>query len=136
MAFNNNSNLPTIQRIKFEDYKDAPYWFEAFLETLNLFMTAIYSIADRGITYSNLGVIQPVTFSFTPGSTIGFKFVNPLIINPNSVILGNVYEGNQLQIHPTVVTQIYWHYSQGFIYVDSIVGLTAGVKYTIVVQVS
>lgn len=136
MAFNNNSNLPTIQRIKFEDYKDAPSWFEAFLETLNLFMSSIYNIVNGGITYSNLGVIQPFSFSFTPGATTGFKFVNPLSINPNNVIIGNVYEGNQLQIHPVVATQIYWHYSQGFIYVDSIVGLTPGTKYTVVVQVS
>lgn len=136
MAFSNNSNLPSIQRIKFEDYKDAPGWFENFLETLNLFMAATYSIENRGITYANLGVVQPFTFSFTPGATVGFKFANPLIVAPSNVIIGNVYEGNQLQAHPLVVTQVYWHYSQGFIYIDSIVGLTTGVKYTVVVQVS
>ena len=128
MAFNNNSNLPTIQRIKFEDYKDAPGWFEHFLETLNLFMTAIYNIVNKGITYANLGVIQPFTFQYTPGSTVGFKFANPVTGLPNSVILGNVYEGNQLQLHPAVVTQIYWHYSQGFIFVDNIVGLTTKIN--------
>lgn len=136
MSFNNNSNLPSIQRIKFEDYKDAPGWFESFLETLNLFMSATYSIENKGITYANLGVVQPFSFSFTPGSTVGFKFANPLIVAPSNVIIGNVYEGNQLQIHPLVVTQVYWHYSQGFIFIDSIVGLTIGVKYTVVVQVS
>lgn len=136
MAFNNNSNLSSIQRIKYEDYKDAPEWFAHFLEPLNLFMTAQYNMSNKGITYANLGVIQPFQFQFTPGSTVGFKFANPLIIAPNSVILGNVYIGDQLQLHPTVATQIYWHYSAGFIFVDSIVGLTTGVKYTIVVQVS
>lgn len=134
--FNNNSNLPTIQRIKYEDYKDAPPWFAHFLETLNLFLGAVYSIINKGITYSNLGVIQPATFSFTPGATVGFKFSNPLIQAPTNVIIGNVYEGNQLQLHPLVVTQIYWHYSQGFIFVDSIIGLTNGVTYTVAVQVS
>lgn len=136
MAFNNNSNLPTVQRIKYEDYKDAPKWFEQFLSTLNLFMTAIYNIVNAGITYSNLGVIQPFTFSFTQGSTIGFKFANPIIVPPTNVIIGNVYIGNQLTAHPAVATQIYWHYSQGFIYVDSIVGLTTGTQYNIAVQVS
>jgi len=134
--FNNNSNLPSIQRIKFEDYKDASSWFKDFLDALNLFMTGVYGIVNKGITYSNLGVIQPFTFSFTPGSTIGFKFTNPLIVSPTNVIIGNVYEGNQLQAHPLVVTQIYWHYSQGFIFVDDIVGLTTGIKYTVSVQVS
>jgi hypothetical protein len=136
MAFNNNSNLPTVQRFKFEDYGGAPKWFEQFLMTLNLFVTAIYNIVNDGITYANLGVIQPFTFSFTPGSTIGFKFINPITVNPTNVIIGNVYVGTQLQNHPAVVTQIYWHYAQGFIYVDNIIGLTTGVNYTISVQVS
>lgn len=136
MPFNNNSNLPSIQRIKYEDYKDSPGWFGQFLNTLNLFMTAIYNMANHGITYANLGVIQPFTFSFTPGSTVGFKFTNPLIVAPTNVIIGNVYEGNQLQLHPTTAVQLYWHYSGGFIFVDSIIGLTPGVQYTIAVQVS
>lgn len=136
MAFNNNSNLPSIQRIQYEAYKDAPSWFEHFLDTLNLFMTAIYNIVNRGVSYANLGVIQPFTFQFTPGSTIGFKFANPLSIAPNGVSIVNVYEGNNLQTHPAVATQVYFHYSQGFIFVDDIVGLTTGVKYTVVVQVS
>ena len=136
MSFNNNSNLPTIQRIKFEDYKDAPKWFEQFLMTLNLFMGAMYSIVNRGITYANLGVIQPFSFQFTPGVTLNFKFASPITGVPNSVIIGNVYVGNQLQNHTAVVTQLYWHYAQGFIFVDSIVGLTNGVTYTLVVQVS
>lgn len=134
--FSNNSNLPSIQRIKFEDYKDSPKWFEQFLMTLNLFMGAMYSIMNRGITYANLGVIQPFTFTFTPGVTTNFRFASPITGVPNSVVLGNVYVGNQLASHPAVATQIYWHYSQGFIVVDDIVGLTAGVQYNIVVQVS
>ena len=136
MAINNNSNLPTVQRVKFEDYKEAPGWFGEFLNTLNLFVSAVYSIINRGITYSNLGVIQPQTFSFTPGSTIGFKFVNPLIVAPSNVIIGNIYEGNQLRVHPAVVTQISWHYSQGYIFIDEIIGATPGTQYTVVVQVS
>lgn len=136
MAINNNSNLPSIQRIKYEDYKDAPNWFAQFLNTLNLYLTAAYNIFNRGITYSNLGVIQPFIFTFTPGSTIGFKFSNPLTVMPTNVIIGNAYEGNQLQAHPAVALQLYWHFSQGFIFVDDIVGLTTGVNYTIAVQVS
>jgi len=136
VAINNNSNLPTVQRVKFEDYREAPGWFGEFLNTLNLFMSAVYSIINRGITYSNLGVIQPVTFSFTPGSTTGFKFSNPLIVAPQNVVIGNIYEGNKLQVHPAVVTQVLWHYSQGFIFVDDIIGATPGVQYTVNVQVS
>lgn len=136
MAIQNNSNIPTVQRIKFEDYKDAPKWFEQFLGTLNLFITAVYGIINRGITYANLGVIQPTVFSYTPGSTTGFKFANPITTLPSNVIIGNVYEGNITTKHPAVAVQLYWHYSNGFIIVDDIVGLTTGIQYTVTVQVS
>ena len=136
MPISNPSNLSSVQRIKYEDYKDSPKWFEQFLNTLNLFMTATYNQSNKGITYANLGVIQPFTFNFTPGVTQNFNFANPIIQTPTNVVIGNVYIGNNFQSHPTTVTQLYWHFTQGFIFVDSIVGLTNGVDYTISVQVS
>ncbi len=136
MALSNNSNLPTIQRIKYEDYKDAPAWFAQFLMTLNLFVNAVYNIINRGITYANLAVIAPVTFQYVSGSTTGFKFTNPITINPTNVIVGNVYETGDITIHPAVPVVIFWHYAGGSIVVDDIVGLTTGTNYTISVQVS
>lgn len=136
MAIINNSNLPTIQRFKYEDYKDAPNWFSQFLMTANLFVNSIYNIVNHGITYSNLGVIAPFTFSFTPGTTSNFSFTNPLIVAPSNIIIGNVYQANNLTIHPAAVTQLYWHFSQGQIFIDSILGLTTGVTYQVSVMVS
>jgi len=136
MALQNNSNLPTINRIKYEDYKDSPAWFAQFLITLNLFMTALYNIVNRGITYSNLGVIAPFTFLYTPGTTTGFKFTNPIIIVPNNVIIGNVYVPPSREVHPAVVTQVLWHYTNGSIVIDDILGLTTGITYSITVGVS
>lgn len=136
MAQNNQSNLPSIQRVQYEHYKGAPAWFAQFLDALNLFLTAAYGIFNGGVTYANLAVIQPVAFSFTPGSTVGFKFASPIAGVPNGVSIINVYEGNDFQAHPAAATQVYFHYSQGFIYIDDIIGLTAGTKYTVVVQVS
>jgi hypothetical protein len=136
MALNNASNLPTIQRVKYEDYKDAPPWFGQFLNTLNLFMTAIYNIVNRGITYSNLAVIAPISFQYTPGSTIDFSFGNPISIAPTNVVVGNVYINGNLTSHPASAVSLFWHYSQGRIVVDSILGLTNGITYVISVQVS
>lgn len=136
MPIQQNSNLPTIQRVKYEDYKDSPQWFAQFLMTLNLFMTAVYNIINRGITYSNLGVIAPFTFLYTPGTTTGFKFINPIIIIPNNVIIGNVFIPPNRDLHPIVVTQVLWHYSNGSIIVDDILGLTPGITYSITVSVN
>ena len=136
MPLQNNSNLPTIQRIKYEDYKDAPSWFAQFLMALNLFMTAVYNIINRGILYSNIGVMAPFSFQFTPGTTTGFKFTNPTTSIPNNVIVGNVYETGNTIMHPTGPVQLFWHYTDGSIVVDSIIGLTTGTTYTISVAVS
>jgi len=136
MPLQNNSNLPTIQRIKYEDYKDAPSWFAQFLMTLNLFVNAMYNIVNRGITYANLGVIAPFTFQFTEGTTTGFRFTNPTISVPKNVIIGNVYETGDTTVHPTGAVTLFWHYTNGDIVVDSIVGLTTGVNYTISVTVN
>lgn len=136
MALQNNSNLPTIQRIKYEDYKDAPSWFGQFLMTLNLFVNSIYNIVNRGVTYSNLAVIAPFSFTYVQGSTTGFKFTNPIVIIPNNVIIGNVYETGNVTLHPTGAVTLFWHYTNGSIVVDSIVGLMAGVNYTISVTVN
>src|ERR1700685_3817292 len=127
---NNASNLPTINRIKYEDYKGAPSWFAQFLNTLNLFMTAVYNIINGGITYGNLGVIQPFTFNYTAGSTKNFGFTSPVIGIPNNVIIGNIWTGNT-QTHPAVITQLYWHFAAGQIVVDNIIGLTSGITYTV-----
>lgn len=136
MALQNKSNLPTIQRIKYEDYKDAPAWFAQFLQTLNLFVNAVYNIINRGITYSNLAVIAPFMFQYVEGSTTGFKFTNPITVNPSNVIVGNVYVTGNTTMHPTGVVTLFWHYADGSIVVDSIVGLTSGVNYTLSVLVS
>jgi|WetSurMetagenome_2_1015567.scaffolds.fasta_scaffold127906_1 hypothetical protein len=136
MALINSSNLPTIQRIKYEDYKDAPSWFGQFLNTLNLFMTAVYNIVNRGITYSNLAVIAPIAFNYTPGTTTNFTINNPLSIAPNNVIVGNVYVAGNLSSHPAGPVTLFWHYTQGVIVVDSILGLTNGTTYVLSVMVS
>ncbi len=136
MALQNSSNLPTIQRVKYEDYKDAPAWFAQFLQTLNLFINATYNIINRGITYNNLAVIAPFTFQFTATSTTGFKFTNPITVNPTNVIIGNVYETGNTTVHPTGAVTLFWHYANGSIVVDSIVGLTPGINYTLSVIVS
>jgi hypothetical protein len=130
-----NSNLPTINRIKYEDYKGAPAWFAQFLNTLNLFMTAVYNIINGGILYTNIGCIQPFSFSYTQGTTTNFSFTNPLSVVPNNVIIGNVWTGNT-QTHPSGYTQLYWHYAGGQIVIDAIIGLTVGVNYTLTVMVS
>lgn len=133
-----NSNLPNQRLFKFENYPDAEPWFQPFLQSLNLFVDPVYQILDGGITYQNLMVpkIYNQVITSPVSGPLTFNFVNPLRFLPRSVTLGNVYAGNDTTSHPSLATCVYWHFSQGSIYVTNIPNLTASTQYniTLVIQ--
>ncbi len=131
------SNLPTIQRLKYEDYARATGWqpaVQALVNSLNLFMTPVYDILNGGVTYTNLTVPQTYTKFITAAATTTFSFVSPLKIQPSAVLLGNCWTGIP-STHPAVALQVFWHLAGNTIIVDNIVGLTAGTQYTVVLVI-
>lgn len=133
----NQSNLPTIQRLKYEDYARAQSWQEAFrslVETLNLFIPQTYNIMNGQIGYQNIVAPQIVTRTVTAATTTTFSFVNPLSIAPSAVLLGNCWSGIPTT-HPAVALQIFWHYTGNTIVIDQIVGLTSGTSYNLTLVV-
>lgn len=128
------SNLPTVQRFKYEDYADAKDWqtaLQQFISALNLFVNPVYTILNGQVTYQNLTVPQLYSQMITAATPTTFNFINPLIIQPSAILLGNVYVAPNFNVHPTVVVQPMWHCSQNTIYIDDIIGLTPGTKYFI-----
>ena len=131
------SNLPTIQRLKYEDYANSQDWKDAIqklVNALNLFLTPVYNILNRGISSQNLIAPQIYNKTITGATTTTFTFDNPLSIVPSAVLIGNVWSGIP-STHPAVALQLYWHFTQGTIIVDNIVGLTAGTVYQIALVV-
>lgn len=129
----NQSNLPTIQRLKYEDYSRATDWQQAMqllVNALNLFISPTYEILNGGIDYRNLATPQKYTTVVTAGSPTTFTFVNPLGIDPEAVVIGNVWTGLR-STHPAVALQVYWHLTGNVIVIDDIVGLTSGTQYSI-----
>lgn len=133
----NNSNLPTIQRLKYEDYARAGTWqegFRALIETLNLFIPPVYDILNGGVGYKNLLAPQLYTAIVTGAATTTFSFVNPLGIQPSAVLVGNVWTGVR-STHPAAAVQVFWHYSGNSIIVDNVTGLIAGTVYSLTLVV-
>ncbi len=129
----NQSNLPTVSNFKFEDYKGAPQWFAQFLSSLYLFVNPVYQILNGGVAYQNLQapkLYSTVVTAPASGNTT-FNFKNPLVIAPTAVLLGSLNVSGQPTNHPTGAAMVYWHISEGTIYVDNIVGLTASTKYAV-----
>lgn len=129
----NQSNLPTVSNFKFEDYKGAPPWFAQFLSSLYLFVNPVYQILNGGVAYQNLQVPKLYTQTITAPATGNptFNFKNPLTITPTAVLLGNVSVSGNPSMHPISASQVYWHFSQGTVYVDNITNLTASITYVI-----
>lgn len=127
------SNLPTIRRFKYEDYPDAPKWFEMFLQGLNLFIDPIYQMVSGNIGYSNLTAPQLFTKTITaPASgNVTFNFMNPLRISPSAVTMGNIHVVGNPSTHPTSPVSVFWHVSQNSIYIDQITNLTAATSYVV-----
>ncbi len=131
------SNLPTIQRLKYEDYARATDWKEGMqllVNSLNLYITPVYDILNGGITYMNLTVPQTYQKVITAAATTTFSFVNPLRQQPQAVLIGNCWSGIPTT-HPAVALQPYWHYTGNTIIIDNIVGLTSGTQYTILLVI-
>lgn len=133
----NQSNLPTSHQFKFEQYPGAPEWFSQFLSSLNLFVDPVYQILNGGIGYQNLTIPQLFTKTITAPATgnTTFTFTNPLRITPSVVLLGNVYVSGNPSSHPTSSVSVFWHFSQGTIYIDNITNLTASTTYVITMAV-
>lgn len=134
----NNSNLPTTQSFKFEDYAGAPQWFAQFLTALNLFVNPVSQILDGAITYQNLQIPKLFTKVITTPAAgeVAFNFTNPLRIQPSSVVIGNISENGQPSIHPTDASCVYWHLSQNVIYIDNIPNLTTSTTYVVTLSIS
>lgn len=133
----NVSNLPTNRTFKVEDFPGAEPWFAQFLNSLNLFVDPVYQILNGGITYQNLMVPQTYTKIITTpaAGSVTFNFTNPIRLLPKAVLLGNVYVNGNPSSHPASATCVFWHSSQGSIYVDNIPNLTASTTYVITLVV-
>lgn len=133
----NNSNLPTTFNFKNEDYPDAPNYFYNFLSSLNLFIGPVYSVLNGGITYQNLQIPQIYTKTITApaAGNVTFSFTSVVKIVPSSVLIGNVYVSGNTSSHPTNEVGVFWHYSQGTIYIDNITNLTPSTMYVVTLVV-
>ena len=126
------SNLPTVTRLKYEDYADAKDWqaaLQQLINALNLFIGPVYTLLNGQVTYQNLTLPQLYSQTITATTTTTFNFVNPMIIQPSAVWLGNVYIVPNQNQHPTTPIQVMWHCSGNVIYIDNVIGLTAGIQY-------
>lgn len=137
------SNVPTIQRLYAEDYKNAPSWFtQQFISTMNLFMQSVYTILNQGIDVTLNCRDEIYSFSFpcnsatASGNTYSFipkKFIGA----PSCAILGQCYDASAAT--PSAVgnpVTFDWYFNAGRVIILAIYGLTNGHTYQITLRLS
>lgn len=133
------SNLPTIQRFYSEDYQGAPKWFQAFLNTLNLFTQQIYNIVNAGIQIASNTQEEIYSFSVTAGASAAlstFKFTPKKFAGkPNGVILAQIQVVAATITPVGAATSLDWVYSSGQVQIISMYGLTNGTTYNCTVRI-
>jgi hypothetical protein len=133
----NQSNLPTITEFRFENFPDADKWFAQFLNSLNLFVIPVSQMIAGNISYQNLSAPRFFTKVITTpaAGALTFNFISPIRIVPTAILIGNIHVNGNPSIHPSSSTCVYWHYSQGSIYIDDIPNLTASTTYVVTLAV-
>ena len=129
----NQSNLPTIQRLKWEEVSREKTWQEgmqSLIAMLNNFISPVYDILNGGVTMQNLVSPQILIKTITAATITTFTFTNPLRIQPSAVLVANVWTGVP-STHPASAVQAFWHVSSNLVVVDNIAGLTAGTIYNL-----
>lgn len=134
----NQSNLPSIQRLKWEDFSREETWQEgmqALIAMMNLFVTPVYDILNGGVTLQNLESPRVIVKTITGATITTFSFTNPLRVPPTSVVVGNVWLGIP-SVHPSTPVQAFWHVTNNQIIIDDVTGLTPGMIYNLTLLVS
>ncbi len=130
-----SNNLPNVWRFDFGDYATLGATFQKFLSNLNLFTLAIYNLVNGGIGFANM---QRAVYR---GSVIGatnttLSFVNPLQIAPSGItLIAVVLKSSPLTPVTNAVSVANWSFDGSKINILSIPGLTAGLTYTLSIEV-
>lgn len=125
--------LPTIKRLTREDLKEAPPWIERLIYPLNLFMDAVWTALNHGLTFAENIRSQEKTFQITAAATAALNttsFACTMRTIPKRMLVGNVVDittGNYVTIGAAVFVE--WRYNDGNILITSITGLTNGNLY-------
>ena len=136
MGLNKVGNpLPPVYRFDFGDYASLGAMFQKFLGNLNLFTLNVYNLLNGNIGFSNLQR-EVYTTSVIAGTTTPLSFVNPLSVAPSGITVCRVVlTNNILSAITTAISAANWTFDGKNINITDIVGLTAGSKYTISLEV-
>ena len=132
--------LPPVKRLTKENYPSQRSWISKLLDPINEFMISIYSGLSNNLTFrENLqAMIKVVDIDKTathPASDSPAKFTNTMKVKPIGAWIMQAVERNNNPATLTSAITMDWTYSEGFVRINNITGLTNDKNYTITVCV-
>lgn len=134
-----NTNLPSVRRFYSEDYKDAPQWFQRFLQQLNLYSDPIYSILNAGIDITQNTLWEIYTYSIANSSQIpssnAFTFTPKKFVGtPQAVLPAQILLTSNNGMHSTyflTAPNFDWNWTGSQINISAVYGLIPSQTYSI-----
>jgi hypothetical protein len=119
-----SGQLPSIRRLRPEDFPDQSDWIDMLLQPLNQFMDTIWRNIDKNLTLAqNLQAeIRTVQVDSTSPA---LKLRNTLNLKPTAVLVGNTTRVDGTPFTLTTSVQVQWSLdTDGSIIIDNVVGVT------------
>lgn len=132
----------TYRRITEEDLSDAPKgsWKGKLLYAINLFFQQIYYGLQNQLTPEENDICEVKTFQIASASAIAsentFNFTTKYTYRPRQAIVGRIVptDGSTSLVF-TTAPFLSWDFNNGTFLVLGICGLTAGVPYSVSIEI-
>jgi len=130
-------SLPVIKRLTRADIPDAPQWIESLLYPLNLFMSAVYSLLDRRLTFTEnfrARVYETriaTSATYTSGDFLLFTFPHNFATRATGVLVLQVNETADSDVVLTGSHSVNWTERDGDIRVKYVSGLANSTQYNL-----
>lgn len=131
--------LQAIKTISREDLgPNTPQWVEPLLSTLNLFMRNVVTVLDKNVDAANIRN-QVKVFTLIGSATAAdnnYSFSTTYQTTPIGAQIISIQRVDGVPEVFTAAPFMSWIYRNGQLQIIGITGLTAGVKYQIIVELT
>lgn len=129
--------IPSVKRIRAQDVPDSPDWLVRLLVPLNSFLTSVYEILNRGLTFQDNFAASIREFQFTTASdyTSGtfepIKFTHGIRGGVSGVLAFQTWLPADADVAITGGVSVSWNERDGQVFIKYVSGLTNSTTYKI-----
>lgn len=128
------AKLPIFRRIRREDIPEAPEWIDFFIVSINQFFETTYNAFNKSLTFTENMDAQINEFSLVGGAAATnniYRFPISTKSRPRNLVITRINRADGSYTPLSSAPWVDWHLDGTDVVVDSIIGLTNGIRYNI-----